>query len=224
MLRVIVWSINPAARDLAALLIIFPLAALATLHLAAAAAVAGSVCDYVLAAAQPCQSGSLPDVVSGNAYFLVYRQVISPFGGSDDIAAATQQAADTAAAADGPPHDEHQAGALVADATSQSVRAPTTTYSQSADAAVVGPADANGGSEDLPAPLLQQVFVGRLLQQLQALPPELQQRVAELHQEFAAACLSFTKDKQQALQRVTQRREVRARRHTAAAAAQHAPL
>eukprot|EP00775_Hariotina_reticulata_P004097 gene4097-4344_t len=156
---------------------------------------------------QVCQSSSLPDVVSGNAYFLVYRQIISPFGGSDNIAAAPQQAADTAAAADGPPHDEHQAGAPVADATSQSVGAPATTDSRTADEAVGGPADASGGSEDLPVPLLQQVFVGRLLQQLQALPPELQQRVAELHQEFAATCLDFTKEQQQALQQVTQRRE-----------------
>jgi len=174
----------------------------------------------VLAASQACQSGSLPDVVSGNAYFLVYRQIVSPFGGSDSIAVATQQAADTAAAAagNGSLRLEDLAGE-VTDVPSQMVGISAAGDSGGGDAAVGVAAEAGGGSDDRQESLLQRVFVGGLLQQLQALPSELQQRVAELHQQFAAACMGFTQERQQALQRVTQRREVRATRHAAAAAA-----
>jgi hypothetical protein len=118
------------------------------------------------------------EIVSGNAYFLVYRQRISSIG---KAAAAAPAAAGTADAA-------------AADAAA-GVDAPKA----NGDAAACSAAIKQGQQVQLPL---------QLEQQLQALPEAVRLRVQQLHQDFARACANHQQVKSDALARVKQRQEV----------------
>ncbi|WIA08663.1 hypothetical protein OEZ85_008090 [Tetradesmus obliquus] len=167
---------------------------------AAAAAAAGDDADVKAepdagAAASAAEVKQLPDeqveIVSGNAYFLVYRQRISSIGRAAAPATAPA-AAGTADAAT----SHAAAGAGAAHANGH---------------AAAGSAAAEAGQQvQLPLQLEagQQVQLPpQLEQQLQALPAAVRQRVQQLHQDFAQACANHQQVKSDALERVKQRQE-----------------
>eukprot|EP00879_Flechtneria_rotunda_P021061 GHRR01022187.1.p1 GENE.GHRR01022187.1~~GHRR01022187.1.p1 ORF type:complete len:771 (+),score=324.72 GHRR01022187.1:120-2432(+) len=129
---------------------------------------------------------SVPDeqlnIVSGNAYFLVYRQRTSSIG-SSTASSATAGSASTAAEMGDSGH-------------------AATTSSDLKTAAAAGDIATAAGQQparQLPDPLQQQ---------LQQLPESVQQQVMDLHVRFQEECNNFQKQKQQSIARVGQRQEV----------------
>lgn len=121
--------------------------------------------------------------MSGNAYFVVYRQRISPIGKCR--AAAPEATADAGAAA--------PAGAGDSSAAAQDAAA--------AGDAAAGPGAAANGPE-------QVQLNPQLLRQLASLPEAVHQRVLQLRQDFLQACANHQQMKADAVERVVQRQQV----------------
>lgn len=135
------------------------------------------------------------DIISGNAYFVVYRQRISTTSIKSAPAATIAAAAETSATEAAPGADASQSAAAAIEAKSDS--------SEASDAQLAAKLAAEDAGD------VQVQLHPQLLQQLQQLPHAVHQQVLDQHKEFEDACRCHQQVQQDALARISHRQEVR---------------
>lgn len=133
------------------------------------------------------------EIVSGNAYFVVYRQRNSQGASTALVTAKAGAAAGPAAAGTSRLSPAEAAAATTADIlhhTEDDVQSAARLAANSVDTAQVQ-------------------LHPQLLHTLQQMPRSVHQQVLQLHQEFERACRRHTQVKQDAISRVEQRQQVR---------------